>query len=333
MSHTTSNNHSEAKELVLAEPRGFCAGVDRAIEIVENALARFGSPVYVRHEIVHNTYVVNTLSEKGAIFIEDLSEVPEGATLIFSAHGVSKAVELEAQQRGFKIFDATCPLVSKVHVEVSKLHREGYEFIMIGHKGHPEVQGTMGQISSGIHLVDRLEDVEKLCPLQLEKLAVVTQTTLSVDDTATIMTAIKARFPNIREPKQQDICYATQNRQDAVKLLSQQVDVVIVVGSPTSSNSNRLREVAQRSGTPGYMVDDASELQSEWFANARTVGLTAGASAPELLVQQVIGRLRSFGILALRTMDEGIEENVRFPLPKGLRLENETVDSDLRIMR
>lgn len=317
------------KTLILAEPRGFCAGVDRAIEIVENALANFGAPVYVRHEIVHNTYVVNTLREKGAVFIEDLSQVPQGATLIFSAHGVSKAVENEARQRGFRLFDATCPLVSKVHVEVSKLHREGYEFIMIGHKGHPEVEGTMGQLESGIHLVESLDDVEHLQLSQTEKLAVVTQTTLSVDDTAAIMAAIKARFPHIREPKKQDICYATQNRQDAVKLLSSQVDIVIVVGSPTSSNSNRLREVAQRSGTPGYMVDDASELNAQWFEHANVVGLTAGASAPELLVQQVIERLRSFGVTRLAKMD-GIEEKVHFPLPKGLRVKDETIESPLR---
>lgn len=322
MSPLPSGATEQPVTLVLAEPRGFCAGVDRAIEIVERALAIFGAPIYVRHEIVHNTYVVNTLREKGAVFIEDLAEVPAGATLVFSAHGVSKAVEQEAAQRGFRIFDATCPLVSKVHVEVAKLRREGYEFIMIGHKGHPEVEGTMGQLDGGIHLVDSPEDVALLQPEQSEKLAVVTQTTLSVDDTMVIMEAIKTRFPNIREPKKQDICYATQNRQDAVKLLSQQVDVVVVVGSPTSSNSNRLREVAERRGTPAYMVDNASELRAEWFAQAGAVGLTAGASAPELLVQQVIDRLRSFGVIALRNMD-GINEEVHFPLPKGLRLDNE----------
>lgn len=316
-------------KLVLAEPRGFCAGVDRAIEIVENALAVFGAPIYVRHEIVHNTYVVNTLRAKGAIFIEDLDEVPRGATLVFSAHGVSKAVQEEAQKRGFKIFDATCPLVRKVHVEVSKLYQEGYEFIMIGHRGHPEVEGTMGQLDQGIHLVDSLEDVEKLVPKQTEKLAVVTQTTLSVDDAAMIMRALKKRFPQIREPKQQDICYATQNRQDAVKLLSNQVDVVIVVGSPTSSNSNRLREVAERCGTPGYMVDDASELQEGWFDGVRSVGLTAGASAPELLVEQVIERLKAFGVTELNRM-EGVKESMQFPLPKGLSVEREIPDSLLR---
>src|SRR5574343_341238 len=231
-------------DILLAEPRGFCAGVDRAIDIVEHALAKFGRPIYARHEIVHNTYVVNDLKDKGAIFIEDLAEVPPGATLIFSAHGVSRAVQQEAEQRGFRIFDATCPLVTKVHVEVAKLHKEGYEFIMIGHKGHPEVEGTMGQLDSGIHLVEDVQDVAHVQVKDPSRLAVVTQTTLSVDDTAHILSAIKARFPMLREPKQQDICYATQNRQDAVKLLSPQVDVVIVVGSPTSSNSNRLRELA-----------------------------------------------------------------------------------------
>ncbi|MFM1817635.1 MAG: 4-hydroxy-3-methylbut-2-enyl diphosphate reductase, partial [Pseudomonadota bacterium] len=280
-----------AADIVLAEPRGFCAGVDRAIDIVEHALAKFGRPIYVRHEIVHNTYVVNDLKNKGAIFIEDLAEVPPGATLIFSAHGVSRAVQNEAQARGFQIFDATCPLVTKVHVEVAKLHKEGYEFIMIGHKGHPEVEGTMGQLDSGIHLVEDEADVARVQPGQTDKLAVVTQTTLSVDDAAGILAAVKARFPTVREPKQQDICYATQNRQDAVKLLSPQVDVVIVVGSPTSSNSNRLRELAERMGTPGYMVDSADDLQAQWLQGKTRIGLTAGASAPDVLVQAVIARL------------------------------------------
>jgi len=305
-------------EVLLAEPRGFCAGVDRAIEIVERALAKFGRPIYVRHEIVHNTYVVNDLKDKGAIFIEELSEVPPGATLIFSAHGVSLAVQQEAERRGFRIFDATCPLVSKVHVELAKLHKEGYEFIMIGHKGHPEVEGTMGQLDSGIHLVEDVADVAKVQPGQTEKLAVVTQTTLSVDDAAEIVAAVKARFPQVREPKQQDICYATQNRQDAVKLLSPQVDVVIVVGSPTSSNSNRLRELADRLGTPAYMVDSAADLDPAWFENAQKVGLTAGASAPDVLVQEVIQRLRDLGAVSVRTLD-GIQETIKFPLPKGLK--------------
>src|SRR5574343_1156848 len=253
------------QELVLAEPRGFCAGVDRAIEIVERALDKFGAPIYVRHEIVHNTHVVNNLKTRGAIFIEDLADVPPGATLVFSAHGVSQAVRQEAAACGFQVFDATCPLVTKVHVEVAKLHKEGYEFIMIGHKGHPEVEGTMGQLDSGIHLVEDVADVARVQPAQTEKLAVVTQTTLSVDDAAEITAAVRARFPQIREPKQQDICYATQNRQDAVKLLSAQVDTVVVVGSPTSSNTNRLRELADPLGVPAYMVEDATELKPEWF--------------------------------------------------------------------
>jgi 4-hydroxy-3-methylbut-2-enyl diphosphate reductase len=306
--------------IILAEPRGFCAGVDRAIEIVDRALAKFGRPIYVRHEIVHNTYVVNDLKSRGAIFIEELDDVPPGATLVFSAHGVSQAVQREARARGFQIFDATCPLVTKVHVEVAKLHKEGFEFIMIGHKGHPEVEGTMGQLDSGIHLVEDVADVANAKPLQTDKLAVVTQTTLSVDDAAEILSAVKARFPLIRSPKMQDICYATQNRQDAIKILSPQVDIVIVVGSPTSSNSNRLRELAEKLGTPAYMVDSAEELQSAWFEGKARVGLTAGASAPEVLVQQVIDRIRALGAVAVRKMD-GIEETVKFPLPKGLRIE------------
>ncbi|MGJ7544584.1 4-hydroxy-3-methylbut-2-enyl diphosphate reductase [Variovorax sp. LT1R16] len=307
-------------EIILAEPRGFCAGVDRAIEIVERALAKFGAPIYVRHEIVHNTYVVNELKAKGAIFIEDLADVPPGSTLIFSAHGVSKAVEAEAQARGFDVFDATCPLVTKVHVEVAKLAKEGYEFIMIGHKGHPEVEGTMGQLTHGIHLVEDVADVAKVQPGQTDKLAVVTQTTLSVDDAAEIAAAVRARFPKVREPKQQDICYATQNRQDAVKIMSPQVDIVIVVGSPTSSNSNRLRELAQRLGTESYMVDSADELRPEWFEGKTRVGLTAGASAPEVLVREVIDRVKALGAVSVRKMD-GIEETIKFPLPKGLKLD------------
>ncbi|MFZ5486844.1 MAG: 4-hydroxy-3-methylbut-2-enyl diphosphate reductase [Burkholderiaceae bacterium] len=308
------------QEVVLAEPRGFCAGVDRAIEIVERALRKFGAPIYVRHEIVHNTYVVSDLKARGAVFIEDLAEVPPGATLVFSAHGVSRAVQQEAQARGFQIFDATCPLVSKVHVEVAKLAQEGYEFFMIGHKGHPEVEGTMGQLDHGIHLIEDVDDVARVQPAQTAKLAVVTQTTLSVDDAAHILAAVRARFPQVREPKQQDICYATQNRQDAVKLLSPQVDVLIVVGSPTSSNSNRLRELAAKLGTPAYMVDSAAELQSAWFEGVARVGLTAGASAPEVLVQQVLERIKALGATAVRRM-EGVQETVKFPLPKGLRLD------------
>jgi len=313
-------NENGSTEIILAEPRGFCAGVDRAIDIVEHALAKFGAPIYVRHEIVHNTHVVDDLRARGAIFIEDLNDVPPDATLVFSAHGVPKEVEYEAERRGYRVFDATCPLVTKVHVEVAKLHKEGYEFIMIGHKGHPEVEGTMGQLPSGIHLVEDADDVQKVQPAQTRKLAVVTQTTLSVDDAADIMAAVKQRFPTVREPKQQDICYATQNRQDAIKVLSPQVDVVIVVGSPSSSNSNRLRDVAAKYGTPSYMVDNAQELQPEWLTGKRTIGLTAGASAPDILVQQVIARLRELGAVSVRTL-AGIQETVKFPLPKGLRHE------------
>ncbi|MEY4977717.1 MAG: 4-hydroxy-3-methylbut-2-enyl diphosphate reductase [Pseudomonadota bacterium] len=307
-------------QVLLAEPRGFCAGVDRAIDIVEQALQRFGRPIYVRHEIVHNTYVVNDLRDKGAIFIEDLDEVPRGATLIFSAHGVSREVQMQAEARGLQIFDATCPLVTKVHVEIAKLHREGYEFFMIGHKGHPEVEGTMGQLDSGIHLVESIEDVAQVEPVQRERLGVVTQTTLSVDDTAQILDALKARFPQLRLPKQQDICYATQNRQDAVKLMSPQVDLVIVVGSPTSSNSNRLREVAERMGRPAYMIDTAEDLQAHWLEGRPRIGLTAGASAPEVLVQEVVQRLREFGALSVQTLP-GVQETMKFPLPKGLRMD------------
>ena len=310
-----------APAVLLAAPRGFCAGVDRAIEIVERALLKFGPPVYVRHEIVHNTYVVNDLKRKGAVFIDELAEAPPGATLVFSAHGVPKAVQREAAERGLRVFDATCPLVAKVHIEVAKLSQEGYEFIMIGHRGHPEVQGTMGQLEGGgMHLVESAQDVASLCPAQTERLAVVTQTTLSVDDAAEIMAAITARFPRVRQPKQQDICYATQNRQDAVKLLAGQVDVVIVVGSPSSSNSNRLREVARKFGAPSHMVDSAGDLRPEWVQGRPRIGLTAGASAPDILVRQVIDRLRELGAASVRQL-EGIEESVKFPLPKGLRLD------------
>ena len=314
------NANVHPQEVLLAEPRGFCAGVDRAIEIVERALVKFGAPIYVRHEIVHNTYVVNDLKSRGAIFIEDLADVPAGATLVFSAHGVSQEVRREANARGFQIFDATCPLVTKVHVEVAKLHREGFEFIMIGHKGHPEVEGTMGQLSDGIFLVEDVEDVADVAHVQVpdeSRIAVVTQTTLSVDDAAEILRAVKQRFPLVREPKKQDICYATQNRQDAVKVLSGEVDIVIVVGSPTSSNSNRLREVAQRLGTASHMVDSADEIRADWFEGRPRVGLTAGASAPELLVDAVIARLKALGALSVRKMP-GVEEHIEFPLPKGL---------------
>ena len=305
------------EEVLLAEPRGFCAGVDRAIEIVERAITKFGAPIYVRHEIVHNTYVVNDLKTKGAVFIEDLAEVPPGATLVFSAHGVSQAIRREAAERGFTVFDATCPLVTKVHVEMAKLRKEGYDFIMIGHKGHPEVEGTIGQLSGGIHLVEDVADVERVQVDAATQLAVVTQTTLSVDDAAEILAAVKRRFPNVREPKQQDICYATQNRQDAVKVLAPNVDVLVVVGSLSSSNSNRLREVAQRLGTDAYMVDSAEDLKPEWFTGKSRVGLTAGASAPEILVKQVIERLRTLGAVSVRSMP-GVLETVHFPLPMGL---------------
>lgn len=316
---TPTSQSPKLSELVLAEPRGFCAGVDRAIEIVERALTKFGAPIYVRHEIVHNTFVVNDLKAKGAVFIEDLDDVPPGATLIFSAHGVSKAVEQSAQARGFQVFDATCPLVTKVHVEVAKLHKLGYEFIMIGHKGHPEVEGTMGQLDDGIHLVESVDDVAQIQPRQTDRLAMVTQTTLSVDDAADIAAAIKARFPKVQQPKQQDICYATQNRQDAVKVLSAKVDVVIVVGSPSSSNSNRLRELAEKLGTPAYMVDGAHELNEAWFAGRERVGITAGASAPEILVKQVIDKVKAYGAVAVQKLVT-VEETVKFPLPKGLKL-------------
>ena len=305
------------EEVLLAEPRGFCAGVDRAIEIVERALQKFGAPIYVRHEIVHNTYVVDDLKRKGAIFIEDLDDVPPGATLVFSAHGVSQAIRKEAATRGFTVFDATCPLVTKVHVEVAKLAREGFEFIMIGHKGHPEVEGTMGQLDRGIHLVEDVDDVDKLVLSAGLPLAVVTQTTLSVDDAAEILAAVKRRFPEVRQPKQQDICYATQNRQDAVKVIAPGVDVLIVVGSPSSSNSNRLRELAERLGADAYMVDTAADLKAEWFEGKRRVGVTAGASAPEVLVEAVVDRLRALGAVSVRSI-AGTPEQVHFPLPMGL---------------
>jgi 4-hydroxy-3-methylbut-2-enyl diphosphate reductase len=304
-------------EILLAQPRGFCAGVDRAIEIVERALQQFGAPIYVRHEIVHNAYVVNDLRSKGAIFIEDLDDVPAGNTLVFSAHGVSKAVREEAESRGLKVFDATCPLVTKVHVEVAKMRKQGAEIIMIGHAGHPEVEGTMGQAEEGMHLVETVDDVQKLQVANPDNLAYVSQTTLSVDDTAEIIAALKARFPNIIEPKKGDICYATTNRQEAVKFLAPQVEVVVVVGSPNSSNSNRLREVADKMGTPAYMVDNAAAIDPSWIAGKKRIGVTAGASAPEVLVQAVIDRLKELGAASVRAL-EGVEENVTFPLPKGL---------------
>lgn len=304
-------------EILLAQPRGFCAGVDRAIEIVERALQQFGAPIYVRHEIVHNTYVVNDLCQKGAIFIEELDDVPAGNTVIFSAHGVSRGVRAEAEARGLKVFDATCPLVTKVHAEVAKLRREGREIIMIGHSGHPEVEGTMGQTDQGMHLVETVDDVATLNVNSPDLLAYVSQTTLSVDDTADIIEALRLRFPSIVEPKKGDICYATTNRQEAVKFMAPQVDLVIVVGSPNSSNSNRLREVAEKKGTPAYMVDNATQIDAAWLQGKVRVGLTAGASAPEVLVQAVINRLKELGAKNVRNL-AGVEEHVTFPLPKGL---------------
>lgn len=303
--------------IVLAQPRGFCAGVDRAITIVERALEQFGAPIYVRHEIVHNKYVVDDLRDKGAVFIEELFEAPDGSTVIFSAHGVSLAVRDEAQRRNLHIFDATCPLVTKVHVEVKRMREQGYEIIMIGHKGHPEVEGTMGQVKDGIYLVDTEADVANLQVKTPDHLAYVTQTTLSVDDTKGIITTLKQRFPKITEPKKADICYATQNRQDAVKVLAPQVDVVIVVGSPNSSNSNRLRELAEKMGVSAYMVDNADDVQVAWFADVQKIGVTAGASAPEVLVESVLNRIKELGANSVSVL-EGVEESVKFPLPKGL---------------
>jgi len=303
--------------ILLANPRGFCAGVDRAIAIVERALEKFGAPIYVRHEVVHNTYVVNDLKAKGAIFVEELDEVPAGATVIFSAHGVSQAVRAEAASRGLNVFDATCPLVTKVHVEVSKLRDKDHEIVMIGHKGHPEVEGTLGQSKGGMYLVETPEDVARLQVIHPDKLAYVTQTTLSVDDAARVVDALRARFPAIVGPKKDDICYATQNRQDAVKALAPQCDVVIVVGSPTSSNSNRLREVAENLGVPAYMVDHAGEIDPQWASGKKKIGVTAGASAPEILVRAVIERLHQLGVEAVSDLS-GVQEKVGFPLPKGL---------------
>jgi 4-hydroxy-3-methylbut-2-en-1-yl diphosphate reductase len=304
-------------DVVLANPRGFCAGVERAIEIVERAIELFGAPIYVRHEIVHNKFVVADLRAKGAVFVEELDEVPSGATVIFSAHGVSKAVQAEADRRGLRVFDATCPLVTKVHIEVKKMLREGNEIVMIGHKGHPEAEGTMGQAAAGMYLVETLDDVAALQVRSPDKLAYVTQTTLSVDDARAMVSALKARFPKIRGPKQDDICYATQNRQDAVKFMAPQCDVVIVVGSPNSSNSNRLREVAEHIGAQAYMVDSAADLRPEWIAGKRRIGVTAGASAPEVLVDEVVARLKALGAQSVRPLD-GIRETVAFTLPREL---------------
>ena len=304
-------------EILLATPRGFCAGVDRAIAIVERALTLHGAPIYVRHEIVHNKFVVEDLRSKGAVFVEELDEVPPGATVIFSAHGVALEVRREADARGLKVFDATCPLVTKVHVEVSKMREQGREVVMIGHEGHPEAEGTMGQSEEGMYLVETEDDVAKLAVRDPSRLAYVTQTTLSMDDSARIIAALKARFPAIVGPKKDDICYATQNRQDAVKFMAPKCDVVIVVGSPNSSNSNRLREVARNLGRDAYLVDSADELRREWIEGKRSVGVTAGASAPEVLVQEVIQRLQALGVRRVRELD-GISETITFPLPRGL---------------
>jgi len=304
-------------EISLAQPRGFCAGVDRAIEIVERALQQFGSPIYVKHEIVHNKTVVEDLRGKGAIFVDELEDVPTGSTVVFSAHGVSQDVRAQAESLGLKVFDATCPLVTKVHVEVSKMRAQGCEIIMIGHEGHPEVEGTMGQVKDGIYLVETEEDVAKLNIAAGTQLAFVTQTTLSVDDASRVIAALKSKFPEIREPKKADICYATQNRQDAVKFMARQVDLVLVVGSPSSSNSNRLREVAEKLGVPAKLIENADSLERAWFDSVKHIGLTAGASAPEHLVQGVVKRLKEWGALSVRNM-EGVEENIAFPMPKGL---------------
>lgn len=306
-------------EILLANPRGFCAGVDRAIVIVEQALERFGSPIYVRHEVVHNKYVVDELRRKGAVFIEELAEAPTGSTVIFSAHGVSRAIRDEADRRGLRVFDATCPLVTKVHTEVAKMRAQGREIIMIGHRGHPEVEGTMGQSESGMYLVETPEDVARLAVRDPLKLAYVTQTTLSMDDAARVVEALKQRFPDIAAPKSDDICYATQNRQDAVKTLSARCDLVIVVGSPNSSNSNRLREVAQNQGVAAYMVDNASQLDPAWLSGKSRIGVTAGASAPEILVKEVVARLTALSAGQVEEL-HGIVERVVFPLPKNLTL-------------
>ncbi|MBP8814403.1 MAG: 4-hydroxy-3-methylbut-2-enyl diphosphate reductase [Laribacter sp.] len=306
------------RDILLANPRGFCAGVDRAIAIVERALEKFGAPIYVRHEVVHNTFVVEGLKRKGAVFIEELAEVPAGSTLVYSAHGVPLSVRLEAESRGLTVFDATCPLVTKVHVEVRKMREAGLEIVMIGHAGHPEVEGTMGQAPDGMYLVETVADVAELQVRKPDQLAYVSQTTLSVDETRGIIAALTARFPAIHGPKKDDICYATQNRQDAVKQLAGECDIVIVVGSPTSSNSNRLREVALQRGVTAYMVDNAAELQPDWFAGKVRVGLTAGASAPEVLVQSVIDTIRSYGLDTVTELP-GVEETITFSLPGGLR--------------
>ncbi len=321
---TEVNLSDVAPEALLAQPRGFCAGVDRAIEIVERALKMHGAPIFVRHEIVHNDHVVNDLRTKGAVFVDEISEVPDDGTLIFSAHGVSLEVRDEASKRNLRIFDATCPLVTKVHVEVGKMRREGREVIMIGHAGHPEVEGTMGQVDDGIYLVETVEDVAKLQVKQPDKLAFVSQTTLSVDDCQLVINALLARYPSIMQPKKQDICYATQNRQDAVKFMAPMCDLVIVIGSPTSSNSNRLREVAEKMNCEAYMIGSAAELKPQWLVGKKRVGITAGASAPEVLVEQLVARLKELGVKTVKPLD-GIQETTVFPLPKGLAVPSSAV--------
>jgi len=313
----TSDTSRPEPDIVLAQPRGFCAGVDRAIAIVERALEIHGAPIYVRHEIVHNRYVVEDLRAKGAVFIDELVEAPAGAIVIFSAHGVSRAVRAEAEARGQRIFDATCPLVTKVHVEVARMRADGREIIMIGHRGHPEVEGTLGQADGGMHLVETVEDVAALQVADPQRLAFVTQTTLSIDDAAAVAAALRARFPGIAEPKKSDICYATQNRQDAVRIMAPACDLVLVVGSPNSSNSNRLREVAERRGVAAYLLDDPDMIDPAWLEGARRIGVTAGASAPEVLVERVIERLKALGARSVRPL-EGVVENVSFPLPREL---------------
>lgn len=317
MPTATTEVLEQGAEVVLAQPRGFCAGVDRAIDIVERALELHGAPIYVRHEIVHNRYVVQALRAKGAVFVQELEEVPTGAIVVFSAHGVSRTVRDDAERMGLKVFDATCPLVTKVHVEVSRMRADGREIIMIGHRGHPEVEGTMGQADGGMHLVETPEDVWTLQVQNPDNLAFVTQTTLSVDDAGRVAQALRERFPGIIEPKKSDICYATQNRQDAVKVMAPACDLVLVVGSPNSSNSNRLREVAERGGAAAYLVDHPDMIDPAWLQASRRVGVTAGASAPEVLVQQVIARLKELGAISVRTLD-GTPENVVFPLPREL---------------
>jgi len=313
----TNQSISNDSEILMAQPRGFCAGVDRAINIVEEALSRFGAPIYVRHEIVHNAFVVNDLRGKGAIFVEDLNEVPKGGIVVFSAHGVSQEVRKDAQERGLQVYDATCPLVTKVHLEVVKMCKDGFTVLMIGHPGHREVEGTMGQVKEGIFLVEKLDDIQKLSFPDDERIAFVTQTTLSVDETKEIVDALIKKYPNIVRPRKQDICYATQNRQDAVKFMAPQVEVVIVVGSVASSNSNRLRELSEKLGVPSYMVDDPDQLKAEWFVGKKRVGLTAGASAPESLAQSIVKRIQEFGPRQVRALP-GVVEDVTFSLPKNL---------------